>query len=125
MAHFQRQRSYSYQALHVGAWCSGNLQSVAGFSRMAATGESDGDGLCDPETRGPRRQLPPASTRLRRMWRRIVTKNMKMVIPPPTPAITYDLQTYQQNFDEGAAWAEPDNLCRSFSARFAIPSGVL
>uniref|UniRef100_A0A5B7B970 Uncharacterized protein n=1 Tax=Davidia involucrata TaxID=16924 RepID=A0A5B7B970_DAVIN len=38
---------------------------------------------------------------------------------------SYDADTYQQNFDEGSGRAEPDNLCRSFSARFADPSKII
>ncbi|XP_057958624.1 uncharacterized protein LOC131151397 [Malania oleifera] len=34
----------------------------------------------------------------------------------------YDEEEYLQNFDQGLGWAEPDNLPRSFSARFANPS---
>ncbi|XP_054799506.1 uncharacterized protein LOC129303939 [Prosopis cineraria] len=35
---------------------------------------------------------------------------------------TYNQQTYSLNFDQGLGWMETDNLCRSFSARFAVPS---
>merc|ERR1712216_477553 len=34
---------------------------------------------------------------------------------------SYDPTTYSNNFDQGMGWAEPDNLSRSFSARFAHP----
>ncbi|KAK4280870.1 hypothetical protein QN277_012432 [Acacia crassicarpa] len=34
----------------------------------------------------------------------------------------YDPHTYSQNFDQGIALDDPDNLSRSFSARFADPS---
>lgn len=37
----------------------------------------------------------------------------------------YDPLTYSQNFDDqGLMWADPDNVSRSFSARFAVPSRV-
>ncbi|OMO90999.1 hypothetical protein COLO4_18709 [Corchorus olitorius] len=36
----------------------------------------------------------------------------------------YDPDEYSQNFDQGTGWAEPDNLSRSFSARFADPSRI-
>ncbi|URD86995.1 hypothetical protein MUK42_27614 [Musa troglodytarum] len=39
--------------------------------------------------------------------------------------VPYDAHTYAQNFDEGSAWAEPENSSRSFSARFAVPSTML
>ncbi|GMN37246.1 hypothetical protein TIFTF001_006661 [Ficus carica] len=34
--------------------------------------------------------------------------------------VPYDPYTYSQNFDPGSA-ADPENLSRSFSARFAVP----
>ncbi|XVF35497.1 hypothetical protein REPUB_Repub18cG0150600 [Reevesia pubescens] len=37
---------------------------------------------------------------------------------------SYDPDEYSQNFDQGTGWAEPDNLSRSFSARFADPSRI-
>lgn len=36
----------------------------------------------------------------------------------------YDAYTYSLNFDQGLMWADPDFIYRSFSARFAVPSGV-
>ncbi|KAE8687642.1 Golgin subfamily A member 4 [Hibiscus syriacus] len=39
--------------------------------------------------------------------------------------VSYDPNAYSQNFDRGSASAEPDNLSRSFSARFADPSRLL
>jgi len=38
--------------------------------------------------------------------------------------VPYDQHTYSQNFDQGTAIDEPDNLSRSFSVRFADPSIV-
>ncbi|XVF34809.1 hypothetical protein REPUB_Repub18cG0090600 [Reevesia pubescens] len=38
--------------------------------------------------------------------------------------VPYDPYTYSQNFDQGFARDEPDNLSRSFSVRFADPSRV-
>ncbi|KAL8043166.1 hypothetical protein ABFX02_09G100500 [Erythranthe guttata] len=39
---------------------------------------------------------------------------------------TYDAYSYSQNFDDnqGSVWADPDNVSRSFSARFAVPSRI-
>lgn len=36
----------------------------------------------------------------------------------------YDAETYMQNFDEGSEKVEPDNLCMSFSARYAHTSRI-
>ncbi|XP_040375917.1 uncharacterized protein LOC102714599 [Oryza brachyantha] len=94
-------------------------------------------------SRGAR--APPASasagrgcgTRLRGLWRRIMRENKKRIllcatgcVPASAAAaaaarVPYDAYSYAQNFDDGAAWVEPENLSRSFSARFAVPSRVL
>ncbi|KAI9097919.1 hypothetical protein K1719_025690 [Acacia pycnantha] len=37
----------------------------------------------------------------------------------------YDPETYSQNFDQGVGSMEPENLCRSFSVRYADPSRIL
>uniref|UniRef100_A0A0D9Y468 Uncharacterized protein n=1 Tax=Oryza glumipatula TaxID=40148 RepID=A0A0D9Y468_9ORYZ len=77
-------------------------------------------------------------TRLKGLWRRILRENKKRILLCATgcvPAssssaaaaarVPYDAYSYAQNFDDGAAWVEPENLSRSFSARFAVPSRVL
>ncbi|KAI4376624.1 hypothetical protein MLD38_014366 [Melastoma candidum] len=35
---------------------------------------------------------------------------------------SYDSYTYSQNFDQGVARDEPENISRSFSVRFADPA---
>lgn len=39
---------------------------------------------------------------------------------------SYDPFTYSQNFDQGLNWesADSDDLSRSFSARFAVPTRI-
>ncbi|KAB1226713.1 hypothetical protein CJ030_MR1G008438 [Morella rubra] len=65
--------------------------------------------------------------RLGMLWRKLKrerkkyflrTSDSKHVVP------SYDPYTYSQNFDQGSIWDDPDNLYRSFSARFAVPSRV-
>ncbi|KAJ1282271.1 hypothetical protein BS78_03G039100 [Paspalum vaginatum] len=77
---------------------------------------------------------PSARARLRGLWRRIMREKRRILLcttgcvpapPPPPHREPYDAYSYAQNFDDGAAWVEPDNLSRSFSARFAVPSRVL
>ncbi|KAK4420001.1 hypothetical protein Salat_2413000 [Sesamum alatum] len=56
-------------------------------------------------------------------WRRI--KRAKKKSSEPALALqktSYDPHSYLQNFDEGSGRVEPDNLYRSFSARYANPS---
>ena len=53
-------------------------------------------------------------------------KEKKKLFESATPfQVPYDPYTYSQNFDQGTALDEPDNLSRSFSVRFADPSRVL
>ncbi|KAL6848054.1 hypothetical protein ACP4OV_022182 [Aristida adscensionis] len=76
-----------------------------------------------------------ARARLRGLWRRILREKRRILLcttgcvpAPPASALArepYDEYSYAQNFDDGEAWVEPDNLSRSFSARFAVPSRVL
>ncbi|KAF5743253.1 hypothetical protein HS088_TW09G01319 [Tripterygium wilfordii] len=58
-------------------------------------------------------------------WRKISIKKKKISndnMPVTLQAASYDPDAYLQNFDHGTGWAEPDNLSRSFSSRFADPS---
>ncbi|KAL5558789.1 hypothetical protein UlMin_035000 [Ulmus minor] len=65
----------------------------------------------------------------RSFWRKIrkekkrktlsTTKNFSSSV---TFQASYDPNAYSKNFDQGMGWMEPDNLSRSFSARFADPS---
>ncbi|KAF8025562.1 hypothetical protein BT93_F2411 [Corymbia citriodora subsp. variegata] len=55
---------------------------------------------------------------------RIWLRKMKERFSAPACA-PYDPFTYAQNFDQGQTWADPDNLSRTFSARFAVPSRIL
>ncbi|KAG6490126.1 uncharacterized protein LOC122003901 [Zingiber officinale] len=107
-----RQRSYARRPLHVNNLFSG-IRSASRFTR-SADGVSDDDPF-------PARQ-PGRWARLRVAWRRMLEEKRRMLrSATPTHAPCYDPYTYAQNFDEGFASAEPDNLSRSFSARFAGP----
>ncbi|GAB4842170.1 hypothetical protein Ancab_012128 [Ancistrocladus abbreviatus] len=72
------------------------------------------------------------TSRLQRFWKSICRKLRKekkrvfgcpSVTAPATQA-SYNPYTYSQNFDQDSTWAEPENLSRSFSARFAASSMV-
>ncbi|PKA64527.1 hypothetical protein AXF42_Ash007272 [Apostasia shenzhenica] len=68
--------------------------------------------------------------RWRWLWRRIMREKRRILDYSSSPvmttgAVSYDPYSYAQNFDEGSARVEPENLCRSFSARFAAPAGFL
>ncbi|KAL8056171.1 hypothetical protein ABFX02_04G102400 [Erythranthe guttata] len=74
-----------------------------------------------------------ASTRSRApiwitLWRRIKKGKKRSTIVSQycssSTRFTYDPYTYSQNFDQGLMWADSDDLNRSFSARFAVPSRI-
>ncbi|GLT67495.1 hypothetical protein SLA2020_398000 [Shorea laevis] len=60
-------------------------------------------------------------------WKKIKRERKRFPISSHqvTLRTSYDPNTYSKNFDQGTGWMEPDNLSRSFSARFADPSNVL
>ncbi|KAI3418974.1 uncharacterized protein J3R85_013478 [Psidium guajava] len=61
-----------------------------------------------------------------KIWWRKLKKEHRRIFNSSAPACTpYDPFTYSQNFDQGQTWADPDNLSRTFSARFAVPSRIL
>lgn len=58
------------------------------------------------------------------LWRRL-QKGRRRIFNSSAPIHTpYDPYTYAQNFDHGSTWVEPENLSRSFSARYAGPSSI-
>ncbi|XP_057740795.1 uncharacterized protein LOC130957950 [Arachis stenosperma] len=68
----------------------------------------------------------------KRVWKIIWSKlkrDKKKVYVSPAAATArdgvYDPETYSMNFDHGMGWMEPDNLPRSFSARYADPSRLI
>lgn len=91
------------------------------IGRLSRNGEYEDE--YDPSDRGPTRSV---TARLRELWRKIVKEKRKILKSVSGSACeAYDPDSYAQNFDEGSASAEPENLSRSFSARFAVTSTVL
>ncbi|KAJ0089681.1 uncharacterized protein LOC116123177 [Pistacia vera] len=58
------------------------------------------------------------------LWMKFKKEKKKMFESVSPLQVPYDPYTYSQNFDQGFAWEEPDNLSRSFSVRFADPSRI-
>ncbi|KAK7358318.1 hypothetical protein VNO77_00245 [Canavalia gladiata] len=67
------------------------------------------------------------STKLRwkLLWMKLKKEKKKLFQSASHLHVPYDQYTYSQNFDQGTALDEPENLSRSFSVRFADPSGIL
>ncbi|OMO66774.1 hypothetical protein COLO4_30383 [Corchorus olitorius] len=64
--------------------------------------------------------------RWRMLWRKLMREKRKIFDCSSSTRVhvSYDPYTYAQNFDQGLMSADPDDLSRSFSARFAVPSRV-
>ncbi|CAI8601188.1 unnamed protein product [Vicia faba] len=60
-------------------------------------------------------------TRLKTLWRKIKRERNRRIFRTSSPVFLYDPSSYLQNFDDGYS-TDPDNVSRSFSARFAAPS---
>ncbi|XVF74597.1 hypothetical protein PTKIN_Ptkin13bG0122600 [Pterospermum kingtungense] len=60
------------------------------------------------------------------IWRKLMREKKKIFDGSSSTRVhvSYDPYTYAQNFDQGLMSADPDDLSRSFSARFAVPSRV-
>ncbi|CAA2980766.1 Hypothetical predicted protein [Olea europaea subsp. europaea] len=58
------------------------------------------------------------------LWRKIKKEKKRKFSCSNAMRFTYDPYSYAQNFDQGLMWANHDELSRSFSARFAVPSRI-
>ncbi|BAT98523.1 hypothetical protein VIGAN_09218300 [Vigna angularis var. angularis] len=58
------------------------------------------------------------------LWRKIKRERRRFFRPSPVFHVQYDPTSYLHNFDDGYS-TDPDNVSRSFSARFAAPSKIL
>ncbi|XP_061359534.1 uncharacterized protein LOC133303621 [Gastrolobium bilobum] len=57
------------------------------------------------------------------LWRKIKKEKRRFFRSSPVVHLQYDPWSYLQNFDDGYS-TDPDNVSRSFSARFAAPSKI-
>ncbi|KAJ4957854.1 hypothetical protein NE237_024965 [Protea cynaroides] len=98
--------------MDIGNWCSSGRRSIRLGRRYI---ESELDEFIS----GTQSSIP----RWRVLWRRIKKEKKRIFDSSSAPVqAPYDPYTYSQNFDQGSTWAEPDNLSRSFSVRFTVPS---
>nr|GLL17766.1 hypothetical protein A4A49_08815 [Ipomoea trifida]GMC53551.1 hypothetical protein A4A49_08815 [Ipomoea batatas] len=78
--------------------------------------------------RWPARRSADANSKGRRLWRlvwrKIKKEKRRMFECSNSTRFTYDPYSYSQNFDQGSFPADSDELSRSFSARFAMPSRI-
>jgi hypothetical protein len=63
-------------------------------------------------------------TSLKTLWKKIKREKKRRSFRSSTSRVfVYDPSSYLQNFDDGYS-TDPDNVSRSFSARFAAPSKI-
>ncbi|KAM6585823.1 hypothetical protein CsatB_012825 [Cannabis sativa] len=72
--------------------------------------------------------LFPSGSRWKMLWTKIMKEKKKFFECTSSSSssqvhVPYDFYTYSQNFDQGPA-TYPENVSRSFSARFAVPSRI-
>ncbi|KAJ7962980.1 5-methyltetrahydropteroyltriglutamate--homocysteine methyltransferase [Quillaja saponaria] len=60
---------------------------------------------------------------LRTLWRKLMNEKKRLFDSSTPFHVPYNPSSYSRNFDDGS-WIDPDNVSRSFSARFAVPSRV-
>ncbi|XP_027167706.1 uncharacterized protein LOC113767725 [Coffea eugenioides] len=60
----------------------------------------------------------------RQLWTKMKKEKKRTFYRSTSTRFAYDPYTYSQNFDQGLTWADPDDISRSFSARFAVPSRI-
>ncbi|PKA46801.1 hypothetical protein AXF42_Ash015695 [Apostasia shenzhenica] len=121
-ANLRRQKSCSFPS----AWRSGSRRRISRPSGIFS--DENPYGELDSLSYAPsNRSVCGGRLRWREIWRRITRGKKRISDSSASLAanVPYDPYTYAQNFDEGSAWVEPENLSRSFSARFAAPSGGL
>ncbi|KAL5072657.1 hypothetical protein RYX36_011641 [Vicia faba] len=72
-------------------------------------------------------ELVPRSmkvTKLKTLWRKIKREKKRNIFRSSSSVtFLYDPSSYLQNFDDGYS-TDPDNVSRSFSARFSAPSKI-
>ncbi|KDP37209.1 hypothetical protein JCGZ_06265 [Jatropha curcas] len=109
--------------MELGTWCNSGggrydrIVSTASFNMLESSSRSNG---C---LKRPRWRL---------LWRKIMKEKKKFLDCSSLSStstisrmhFSYDPCGYAQNFDQGSMWCDPDNMSRSFSARFAVPSRI-
>lgn len=114
------QASSANTTMKLNNCCSSSNSSHSNINSRVGSGYESI--LCFSASVAPSKRL-----RWRLLWRKIKKEKKRLFDCSSTSPVhlPYDPYTYSQNFDQGSTWADPDNLSRSFSARFAVPSRIL
>ncbi|XP_059638640.1 uncharacterized protein LOC132280900 [Cornus florida] len=98
-------------------WCSSGIGNI-GWSRRISENGYDRSVSFNISMRGSKAPI------WRVLWRKIRRERQRIFDNSATLRFAYDPYSYSQNFDQGSMLADLDDLSRSFSARFAVPSRV-
>ncbi|KAF6169594.1 hypothetical protein GIB67_003962 [Kingdonia uniflora] len=101
--------------MDIGSWCSSSCRSMRWSKRYVRSDHGELETLNSSST------TTSIKPRLRLLWKKL-KKEKRKIFYSSGAQVPYNSYTYAQNFDQDMGWDEPDNLSRSFSARFADPS---
>ncbi|CAA0839089.1 Unknown protein [Striga hermonthica] len=101
-------------------WPRPRSHSTLKYDRFVPYGD-----MAAAAVRRPNNNNNNKSSILTQLWRKLKRENNKRVFRcSKSTRFTYDEHSYSQNFDPGFLCADPDDLSRSFSARFAVSSRI-
>eukprot|EP00262_Sarcandra_glabra_P012160 TRINITY_DN3078_c0_g1_i1.p1 TRINITY_DN3078_c0_g1~~TRINITY_DN3078_c0_g1_i1.p1 ORF type:complete len:129 (-),score=2.20 TRINITY_DN3078_c0_g1_i1:44-400(-) len=109
------ERSCPCVGIDVRNWCSSGWKSFRCGRNYAEREYDEVEELNYPATQSN-------TSRWQALWRKIKKEKRRILYSSAPIHVPYDPYTYSQNFDQGSDWLEPDDLGRSFSARFASSS---
>lgn len=110
--------------MELSKWCSSGTQEYLRWSQSQGYAKRRYDRMLSIDALVITR---PKQPRWSMLWRKLMREKKKIFDCSSTTTrvhVSYDPYTYAHNFDQGLMSADPDDLSRSFSARFAVPSRV-
>ncbi|XVF86595.1 hypothetical protein PTKIN_Ptkin18bG0055100 [Pterospermum kingtungense] len=112
--------AFFFHYMEVSKWCSSDIQELRWSQGYV---KSQYDRMLSMNVLVTTRSKLPL---WRLLWRKLMREKKKIFDCSSSTrvCVSYDPYTYAQNFDQGLMSANPDDLSRSFSARFAVPSRV-
>ncbi|XP_022714509.1 uncharacterized protein LOC111274134 [Durio zibethinus] len=114
-----KNHKFYFFLMELSNWCSSGTQELRWSQGYA---KSRYDRMLSVNGLVIRSKLPS----WRMLWRKLMREKKKIFDCSSSTRVhvSYDPYTYAQNFDQGLMSTDPDDLSRSFSARFAVPSRV-
>ncbi|XP_018633840.1 uncharacterized protein [Nicotiana tomentosiformis] len=105
--------------MDIGAWCDSDAVNICWWRSYSGRDYDPFVTYRFPVSRSSRGPI------WRLLWKKIRKDKRRVFDCSNSMRFTYDPHSYSQNFDEqGSIFADDDELSRSFSARFAVPSRI-